>query len=231
MTADYQTHYKAFSQNINFAARILHYYLHLGTLAKEGSNEYKALNEHARFWNDFNFVALQTVIIFLGKIFDSQSKTHNLTKLLETLPLSLDHFSKANLRARKIKMSTGDLSWLDEYISRAHELNAEDLVVINDEVQKAEALWKKIKPLRHQYYAHDQMLPDDKRTALFKNVTYGDLELLVQILLNISFVLEQAEINGQQPDFSQDYEGPNNLAEGQIEGLMQLLVTGITPLL
>lgn len=129
----YTEHYKAFSQNVNFAARILHYYLHMSARANEKA-DYDALNKTARFWNDFNFMALQTVIIFLGKIFDSQSRTHNLSKLLNALPQSLDHFSKANLKARKI--ATGgdkNFDW-DEYVKDAHELNQADVDLIHAEV-------------------------------------------------------------------------------------------------
>lgn len=218
----YTEHYKAFAQNINFAARIMHYYLHLGAMAKDGGKNYKTLNKTARFWNDFNFVALQTVIIFLGKIFDNQNRTHNLTKLLEVLPQSLEHFNKDNLRKRKVQIG-GKFEGLDEYIKEAYELTAEDIDAINIEAEKARTLWGKIEPLRHRFYAHHQMLTDQQRDALFKNVTYDELENLVQILLNISSALEQAEINGRKPDFNNDYRGPINLAEGEIDKLLNTL--------
>jgi len=223
----YTEHYKAFSQNINFAARILHYYLHLSAMVQKETENYKALNETPRFWNDYNFIALQTVIIFLGKIFDSQKKTHNLTKLLDVLPQSLKHFSKANLKLRKIEFSGGGFNGLEQYIKDAHELTADDVELIKTEAQKATALWRKFKPLRHRFYAHNQMLTDDERDALFKSVTYDELEQLIQILLNISNILHQAEINGRKPDFEYDYSEPANTAENEVDKLLGTLINGI----
>ena len=221
----YSEHYKAFSENIGFAARILHYYLRAGALVKDENDHYKALNKNARFWNDYNFMALQTVIIFLGKIFDDQRRTHNLTKLIESLSNNLKHFNKSSLRKRKIKLS-GEADWLDKYIEEAHELNAEDIELIKNEADKASALWKKFEPLRHRFYAHNQMITNKERDALFKGVTYDELQNLVQMLLNIAHVLEQAEINGQKPDFSDDYEEAIRRAEGEIDRLHTILIAG-----
>lgn len=221
----YIKHYKAFSQNTNFAARVLHYYLHLGTMAKPHDKEYNALNKTARFWNDFNFMALQTTIIFLGKIFDAQKRAHSLTKLIEVLPHSLEYFSKSMLKERK--MALGEkFDWLEAYMEDAHELTLDDVEVINAEADKAKALWKKFAPLRHQVYAHNQMLTNEQRDALYNKVTYDELEELVQILLNISFALEQAEINGRKPDFKNNYESPINQSEGEINRLLNILTKG-----
>lgn len=220
----YQNHYKTFSENITFAARILHYYLRIGFHAQENSEELKALNKSARFWLDWNFMALQTVVIFLGKIFDGQSRTHNLTALLESLPNSLNHFSKEQLRKRKLEAGFSDEILLNSYISEAHELNIDDVAAINEQANNAKSIWKKIEPLRNRFYAHHQMLTDKERDKLFSKVTYDELEHIVQILLNISFALEQAEINGSKPDFDSDYEGPINRAEGELDRMMQTLI-------
>jgi hypothetical protein len=219
----YENHYRAFSENITFAARILHYYLRMGFHAQENSEELKAINQSPRFWLDWNFMALQTVIIFLGKIFDGQSRTHNLTALLEALPNSMSHFSKEELRKRKIKAGLTDLEILDTYIADAHELDASDIIAINEQAEEAKKIWKKIYPLRNRFYAHHQMLTNEERDKLFRRVTYDELELIVQILLNISFALEQAEINGRKPDFDTDYEGPINRAEGEVDRMIQTL--------
>ena len=222
----YKCHFNAFEQNIKFAARILHYYLHMGSLAQLDTAEYKALNYNARFWNDFNFIALQTTIIFLGKIFDKDTRTHNIRALLKSLSLNLKYFSKNSLRQRKINLGSTD--GIDEYISNAHELDQSDIHDIHAEVDKAVMLWQKIQPLRHQVYAHNQMLSNEAKDALFKQVTYDDLEYLVQILLNVCFALEQAELNGRKPDFSDDHSGPINVADGQIIKLMKVLVNGMS---
>lgn len=225
----YKEHYKAFSQNVEYAARILQYYLRLSFVGDYNSDNYKALNYNARFWTDYNFMAVQTVIIFLGKIFDTQNKTHNLTKMLDALALNLDYFSRENLRARKIEIG-GLFDGLNDYIKNAHELNVTDVDLIKSEAQKAEALWKKFKPLRHQIYAHNQMLTDEQRKKLYTNLTYTELDQLVQILLNIVNVLYEIEFNGTKPDFNNDYARTVNRAKEESEKLLEALVKGVNNL-
>jgi hypothetical protein len=203
----------------------LHCYLLLGKKASEDSKVYDALNCNARFWSDYNYIALQTVIIFLGKIFDTNKKAHSLSKMLIAADKYIPYFGRLALRKRKLELA-GEFDGLDGYVQNAHELSREDLIQIQAEVDKAKTLWKKVEPLRNSIFAHDEMLSQEQRLELFKQVKYSDLENLIQILLNLSHALEQAELNGRRPDFSSDYKGPINVAEKEVRNLSALLVGG-----
>lgn len=223
----YTQPYKAFSENVAFAARILNYYRYIQDKAQPGTPELEVLNKSPRFWLDWNYMALQTVIIFLGKIFDTQSRTHNIDQLMEGLSQSLNKFTKEELPQRKIKFGLIDPAILEEAVNRAQDWNIVDITNIQTQVDKAKELWEKFKPLRNRIYAHQQMLTDQDRDSLFSNTTFTDLENLVQILINISHVIEQAELNGLRPDFSNDYKGLINRANGEAKKLLEVLVAGL----
>lgn len=205
--ADYKQHYKEFSQNVAYAARTWYHHVHLNNRASKDGSILEALNKAPRFWRDLGYSSVQTTIIFLGKIFDTDSRVFNVDKTVRAVHDNKEHFSKHRLRERKIELA-GEFEGLDEYINSASELGRDDLKAISAEVKKAKAIWERIKPLRDNIYAHSGMLTDDERAALYKNVKNDDINAIIQILLNISEALFQAEINGRKPDFSHDYHEP-----------------------
>ena len=149
---------------------MLHYYLELGNRAAE-QDALNALNKNARFWNDYNYAALKTVIIFLGKIFDPDANAFSLSKLFNSVKSNLSHFSRDSLKRRKVSIAV-EFEGLDEYLADAHELGKEDTKLIKQQIREARIIWKKIEPLRNKIYAHDEMLPEEEKTALFANTTY-----------------------------------------------------------
>lgn len=223
----FKEQYKTFASNAAYAARMLHYYLMMNKLAAD-QETLKALDSNARFWMDYRYSALQTVVIFLGKIFGKDNrgqKVFSLPKAINAASGALNYFSRPALKERKLAIGT-EFEGLDEYINQAHELTKEDIKLIKAEVKKAEKLWEKIEPLRNKIYAHEEMLTDEEKSALFAQVTYAELEDLVQILLNISHAFEQVELNGRKPKLHDNYIGPINVANEQMKKLLSTLVAG-----
>ncbi len=168
-------------------------------------------------------MALQTAIIFLGKIFDEKDVAHSVSKLLNAARREIEHFNKNNLRDRKIQ-SGGNFDGLDEYLDNSHELSLEDLRIMKSEVRRAHGIWKRIKPLRDKVFAHHEDLPYEEKSGLYKNVTYTDITTALQILLNVSHAFWQAEYNGREPDFLSDHEVPIQRAKKQTEALIKSLL-------
>ena len=221
-SSEYKKHYEAFAQNIAFAVRTWHHYVHLNNRANEDPAILEALNKSSRYWLDQRYIAVQTTIIFLGKIFDNDARVYNIDKTLKAANDEKGHFSKPELRKRKVE-SGGEFDGIDEYIDNATELSADDLKIINTEVKKAKAIWELIKPLRDKIYAHNQMLSDVERKELYEAVKNGDINNILQILLNISEALWQAEFNGRKPDFSSNHMQPIEWAKKDIEELISSL--------
>ena len=205
-----------------FAARTLHYYFSIAKTISKDADAHQALLGNARFWSDYNYMTIQTTVIFLGKIFDPNSKTYNLSKMINSASKAIPYFNREALRKRKTALGV-ETEIIDGYIPTAYELSKADIKAIKQEIKKANALWDKIEPFRNKIYAHSEILTSEERLELFGQVKYDDLKDLIQILLNISHALEQAELNGMKPDLAYNFEGPIRVAEGQIENLMASL--------
>ncbi len=220
--SEYKNHYKQFSQNVAFAARTWHRYVYLNNRASEDEVIANALNKAASFWNDFDYSAAQTTIIFLGKIFDNDGRTYNIDKTIKSAKDEQEYFNKDGLKKRKIEIG-GEFEGIDEYIKNASELDFDDLKAISIENKKAKVIWERVKPLRDQIYAHNEMLSDTKRDELYKSVKNSDINDILQILVNISNALWEAEFNGRKPNFSSNHTQPIEWAKKDIEDLISSL--------
>lgn len=222
-SSEYKKHYDEFSQTVAYAARTWHHDVHLNYRAAEDPAILEALNKAPRYWLDQGYAAVQTTIIFLGKIFDNDGRAHNVDKMLNAARDEKDHFSKTELRKRKVE-SGGEFEGLDEYIENATEPDSEDFKAIQAEVKKAKVIWERIKPLRDKIYAHNEIMSDAERKALYEAVKNDDITEILQILLNISEVFRQIEFNGLKPDFSSNCTRPIEWAIDDIEKLIASLL-------
>lgn len=222
-THDYASHYKEFSQNVAFAARTWYHHVYLNTQANENPAILLALNKASRFWMDQRYSAVQTTIIFLGKVFDEDKDAYSVHKMLNAAKNAINYFDKPALRTRKIE-AVGEFEGIDDYIKNAHELELQDFKLIQAEVKKAKDIWERAKPLRNKLYAHSQMLSDEERTRLYSSVKNEDITNILQILLNISDALWQAEFNGWKPDFSSNHTKPFEWAKEDIDRLINSLL-------
>lgn len=220
---DYKKHYERFRQNVHFVARTWHGYVHLNNRAAAEETVLNALNRAPRYWLDQRYIAIQTTIIFLGKIFDYDARAYSIDKLNKILRNWLGYFNRSELRKRKIDLA-GEFEGIDAYINNAHELGKQDLEAISTEVKKARKIWERIAPLRKKFYAHDEMLSDDERKDLFLKVKNADIDDLIQILLNISNALWEAEWNGRKPDLTVNFTQPIDAAKENIDELVSSLL-------
>lgn len=221
--SEYKKHYSEFARSVNFAVRTWYHYVYLSQKVREDPVIFKALSKAPAFWSSYNYSATQTVIIFLGKIFDNDGNTYNIDKMRNATYNGLNHFSKSELRKRKV-VSGGEFDGLDEYIQNASELDGKSIKVISEQVKQAKKLWESMKPLRDKIYAHNEVLSEGERNELYKAVKNSDVNNILQILLNISNALWNAEFNGHKPDFLFDYTDPINWAKKDIDELISSLI-------
>lgn len=214
----YKRYYEQFSQNVNFAARTWHHHVYLFNRAAEDEEILAALNKAPRFWFDLRYSFFQATIIFLGKIFDLNGNSFGVDRTIRSAYEDKDYFSKKALRERK-----GEFEGIDEYIENASELTEQDIKIIQKEIKKAKTIWQNIKPLRDKVYAHSETLSDEERASLYKAVKNEDINRIIQILLNVSNALWEAEFNGRRPDFSQDHTKPIEWAHKNIDELISSL--------
>lgn len=222
MSKDYERHYKEFSLNISMVTRSWHHYLHLHNKATPKSKLLEVMNKAPRFWLDHRYNSVVLTIIYLGKIFDEDSRTYNIDKTLKSASENKQHFSKENLRKRKVQ-SAGEFQGLDDYIQNAVELDKDDFKTLKTEAKEARKIWQKMKPIRDKVFAHSEMMSDDQREQLLSAVKNSDFTKIVQRLLNISNALWEAEMNGRKPDFKTDHYKPIKWAQNDIRDLIKSL--------
>lgn len=220
---DYRKHFDAFVKDVWFGARALQYHISLNEKVASNPRISKAINANPRFWLDFRFSNLTIAIISLGRVFDDDQSAHSITKMLQKAALNLDFFSKESLRARK-QIHISDPYDLDRYIENAHELEQEDIKAIQSRRKEAQKLWRNIKPLRDKILAHSEIMSEEERTQIYKDIKYKDVSEVMEILVTIAHVLEQAELNGRKPDFNERFRGPMLVAEAELAKILDSLI-------
>lgn len=213
---------------INYAARSFYYHLHLNESVLDGSIEFEAINKCARFWLDYRSMTLQTCFILLGKVFSNKHQGKSNYSIHElSNSLTVEYFSLEKLRERK--MAGGNYKdWIDDYIKNAHELSQKNIRDIKKKLRQAHREWEDIKGMRNKVFAHGEILSEEEKQLLFASVTRTKIEGIIQTLLNVMHVLQQAEINGQEPDFNYIDNRPNRTAELEVKALLDLMAKGYT---
>ncbi|MER9968123.1 hypothetical protein [Mesorhizobium sp. M0060] len=196
----------AFRRDTDLVCRTLGCILGVRERASAENAVLDKLQKNGSFWTDYEHLALTTVIIGLGRIFDSQKNAHCVQRLQDEIKSDLKHFGKSALTARKRALTSNADDWLSKYIEGVHEFDANDLKAVSNEIGRAEALWKKCKPMRDRVFAHDQAQTRDARTKIFTAITYDDIIAVSQVLTNLANALFEAEQNGRQPQFGHDIE-------------------------
>ncbi|GLQ82883.1 hypothetical protein GCM10007881_64060 [Mesorhizobium huakuii] len=198
-------------------------------IKERASAEPKVLEQIARnghFWNDYEFLALNTVIVGLGRIFDTHKEAHSVDRLIKDLKAGLAHFSNDAVSARKKSNSSNHSEWLEKYMKDAQELDEKDIEVIAEELMKAKDLWGKCRTMRDRVIAHSQAHPPEERSRIFASLSYDDILAVVQVLEAVESALFQAEQNGRKPNFG-DSIGPQairaggGMADGIIDQLLR----------
>ena len=220
---NYKDQFKQFEINVNFAARTWHRQIQLDKEASEDDKLREALNKAAHFWDDQRFSVGLITIITLGNIFDLNGDSSSIYKLLKAAQSDQQHFGKGELRKRKVARGC-EFPELDDYVKNAFELDNVALKSISNEIKKAKKIWSRIEPLRNKIYAHNGLLSEEQRSELYSAVNISDINNILQILLNTSNALWQAEQNGHKPNFASDHTQPINWAKKDIEELKSSLL-------
>lgn len=210
----YEKEFEIFSANINQAARSFYYHQEIQRQVYEDgikheempqghfqdSKLYQAMQANAKFWTDYKHSSIVFSVITLGKIFDKQSNSHKLKRLIETAENS-GLFTKERLRERKIKGSSNALEWIDNYMQTTYALSHDDFARIRGFGCETRTKWEKVKALRHKIYAHQEVMDDSKKAEIFEQSKYSAFEEIITRLLTIENIFQEAFDNGKVPDF------------------------------
>jgi len=183
----------------NAAIQFLYAWISFHACAGQSIQMCRAINRTPLFWKT-NLAALQaSLFITLGRIFDSDSKSHSLDRLLREAEKNPTIFSKAALARRKTKQSPG-ATWINDYVRDAYVPTAKDFQRLQRYVLTKRLIYKKAyEKIRHKVFAHSGIVSTQKSDELFAKTNIIELQRLVLSLSELHEALWQLYVNGRKP--------------------------------
>ena len=170
----------------------------------------RRLDRQPDFWRIISFSLLNSLFIFLARILDSDSKLHSIYQALNATTAHPEFFSKAALRARKLRSSSiGDPNapWLDECVQNAWEPTARDLRGLKKALAPHKTKFDDIyKPIRDQI-AHIIHKDEQAVAALYAKTLKTDIDDILSFLHSLVESIWEMAYNGTQPNLVGDNYG------------------------
>ena len=159
-------------------------------IAKTDKNTIRIMNRYVLFFGNALRSFLLTLIVSLYKLLDDKVKDTNNLRKLVSLARSQPNFSK-------------------ETLDKLDELSL-----------RAKTIWKKVRILRHKYFAHLEFNLDEEELWKKANITPDELEQLIHLCLEIFNTIRYEYGEGELPLISFDEDIDNlfsHLSKGNIE--------------
>jgi hypothetical protein len=153
--AEFEEELEAFDNDVDVAIQCFYTWQTVHTAARKSRKVYDLLNRHAAFW----VLALGSIqansLIALGRIFDKDNRTHNVSRLLKLAEDNPAIFSKAAVRRRKNKDLAKASHLVDDFMSNIKEPLALDFKRLQSFADARRRVYERCyKQLRDKVYAH-----------------------------------------------------------------------------
>jgi len=154
---EFERELRAFDDDVDVAIQCFHTWRTIHSAALKDQKVYDLLNRNAGFW----VMALGSIqansLIALGRIFDTDRRTHNLRRLLLIAESNKEVFSKAAVRQRKSKHLANASHLIDEFMSNVQDPVASDFKRLQTFVDARRRVYERCyKQLRDKAYAHKE---------------------------------------------------------------------------
>ncbi len=198
MTLDPETEFKSelqvFDNEVEEAIQSFYAEQAIHNVARKSRSVHEALNRNAAFWNLTSRALQANALIVLGRIFDKDSRTHSIRRLLNLATNHPQIFSKAALEKRK-RPQAGERT--DEFMRTVYVPTKEDFARLQKYADKQRAIYNaEYKALRDKFFAHKQRMD---MTGAFAAVSIPRLERLLTFLDRLHDGLWHLFWNGVKP--------------------------------
>lgn len=196
------------------AAQFLYSWLAFNDYAARNRPTLMAVNRVPLFWNT-QLGALQAAMFMsLGRMFDRDTRSHSISRLLTEASRYPQIFSRNSLAARKRTQVPG-ASWIRGYVTEAYVPTKRDFNRLSRFVANKRAIYEKAyQPIRHQIFAHSGAGSKEKKDFLFGNTQLGELQRLVLSLRAFHEVMWQLFFNGKKPSLKSGKYSINTMRRG-----------------
>lgn len=153
------------------AVRCFYIWRTLKKAARKSQKIFHQLNRNAEFWNTVDNSVQSNSLIVLGRIFDEDSRTNNVERLLN-LAKSSGIFSKSAFRQRKERQNPNASHIVDNLMKSAKEPTGAEFRQLEEFVAVRRRVYEKCyKQIRNQRYAHRQRGVDLSSVYALTNTT------------------------------------------------------------
>jgi hypothetical protein len=114
---EFEAELEVFRTEVEQAKQLFYAYLGIDAEARDNQNVLRMFNETgdtAMLWNTIQYALQQSAIVALGRIFDSDSRAHGISRLVKMADQNRAIFTRTALQARKPTASTTFLAGIQE---------------------------------------------------------------------------------------------------------------------
>lgn len=159
-----------------------------------------ALNVNALSWNFIRHSMMVSLIMTLGRIFDTDGDSVSIDDLLKSCINEIHLFSKPSLRERKVKSHNAS-EWIDSYMESVYEPQEQDFQKLKSYIKKYRDIYQTYyKPLRHKLFAHADKEFYSQSDGLWDAVKNVNIEEMLNFLQDLNIAIREAYLNGRKPE-------------------------------
>jgi hypothetical protein len=161
-----------------------------------------SLNENALSWVFIRHSMMVSLIMALGRIFDTDGDSVSVDDLIKSCIVDIDQFSKSKLRERKLQSHNAH-EWIDSSMESVYEPIETDFNRLRSEVKKYRKIFNSYyKPLRHKIFAHSDKASFSQRDDLWRATKGANMEDMLNFLEDVKITLQEAYLNGRKPELT-----------------------------
>jgi hypothetical protein len=154
------------------------------------------VNRNSMYWITSQHALLVNAFIALGRIFD-QNSTHNIERLLKMVETNLPTVNPDALRRRKEEVIPSEQA--AEYVSDKHSTTIEDVLGLQDQVDKWRGIYRAVyKPIRNSF-AHKKTADIEAVNALLAKTDIEEMKAMLGFLHSLHEGLRELHLNGRSP--------------------------------
>jgi|GraSoi2013_100cm_1033763.scaffolds.fasta_scaffold06155_1 hypothetical protein len=191
---EFRSELQVFASEVEEAMQSFYAEQAIHNVARDSRSVYDALNRNAAFWKITSRALQANALIVIGRIFDKDSRTHGIRRLLNLAANHPEIFSKAALEKRK-RPQAGQ--WTDELMRTAYVPTKRDFSRFQGHADTQRAIYNgQYKVLRDKFFARKERRD---MTGAFSSADIRPLERLLIFLSRLQDALWHLFWNGIKP--------------------------------
>jgi hypothetical protein len=198
MAITFKRYHVAFSNEIYQATANYVIWKMLQTEAAKDEKLLKALNLSPLSWIFIRHSMIFSLIMALGRIFDTDSNSFSIFALIKSCIENIDLFSKVKLKERKMQIS-GAEEWIDEYMKTVHEPCEKDFQILRPEINRYKEIYQTyLRPVRHKILAHRDKEQYENSHELWNAINKANIEGMLNFLEDINLTIRDSFNDGKK---------------------------------